>query len=83
MTSCEAKTHNLLYGANVNKLFALYIVPNKTQLCGSAVSQRSKPAAKIWLPNSTQGLQPVTSCAGHGLQPLSQHLRRYYEKFGL
>ncbi len=33
MASCEAKNHNVLYGANVTKLFALYIVTNKTQLC--------------------------------------------------
>ena len=38
MASCEAKTHNVLYGANVTNLFALYIVTNKTQLCVFAAS---------------------------------------------
>ena len=47
MASCEAKTHNVLYGANVTKLFALYIVTNKTQLCVFAASLHVVPAAKF------------------------------------
>ena len=71
MASCEAKTHNVLYGANMTKLFAFYIVTNKTQLYVFAVSLHVVPAAKIQKPGTTRGLEPLTSNAGVACEPLS------------